>query len=104
MYLIFKDQTLSTKLKIRMYVACIVSTLRYSCEAWTFDDKAQRKVNGFNAHCLAVIERREPEEMARNPTYDVVGEMRRQRIAFAGHVLRYGEERLTRRDRVLQKI
>ena len=97
MYLIFKDQTLSTKLKIRMYVACIVSTLRYSCEAWTFDEKAQRKVNGFNAHCLAVIERREPEEMARNPTYDLVGEIRRQRITFAGHVLRYGEERLTRR-------
>ena len=35
--------------------------------------------------------------MARNPTYDLVGEIRRQRITFAGHVLRYGEERLTRR-------
>ena len=32
----------------------------------------------------------------RNPTYDLVGEIRRQRFAFAGHVLRYGEERLTK--------
>ena len=30
-------------------------------------------------------------------TYDLVGEIRRQRLTFTGHVLRYGEERLTRR-------
>ena len=43
-----------------------------------------------------MIERSDPQEMARNPTYDLVGEIRRQRFAFAGHVLRYGEERLTK--------
>ena len=96
MHLIFKDKALTMRLKVRLYVACIVSTLRYSCEAWRFDVKAQRKLSGFNARCLAVIERCEPQEMARNPTYDMVGEIRRQRLTFAGHILRYGEERTTR--------
>ena len=97
MYVVFKDRTLSQGLRIRLYVACIISILRYCCEAWTFDVKAQRKVNGFNAHCMAVIRGREFEEMARDPPYDLVGEIRRQRLTFTGHVLRYGEERLTRR-------
>ena len=96
MYLVFKDRTLSRDLKLRLYVACIISGLRYCCESWCFNDAAQRRINGFNAHCLAVIERSDPQEMARNPTYDLVGEIRRQRFAFAGHVLRYGEERLTK--------
>ena len=45
MYLVFKDRTLSRDLKLRLYVACIISGLRYCYESWCFNDAAQRRIN-----------------------------------------------------------
>ena len=64
-------------------------------------------LNGFNAKCLTTIsvgqdselnygERIRKESIAETTTYDLVLDISRQRAAWLGHVLRYGEDRNVR--------
>ena len=95
-YVLYRDKALSVHIRLRIYVACVCSVLRYSCEAWRFDAPAQRLVNGFNAHCTSVITGRSYEETANTPPVDLVGQIRQQRLVYAGHVLRYENYRMTK--------
>ena len=52
---LWKDRRLPLSMKLRLYVACVCSTLTHACEAWTFTDKVLRRINGFNSRCLQNI-------------------------------------------------
>jgi hypothetical protein len=42
-------------LKRRIYCSAVISTLTYGHLVLIFDDKVQKRLNGFNARCLATI-------------------------------------------------
>ena len=85
---------LSVELRVRLYAAQIVSALIYGCEAWLFTDGVTRKLI---SKMLPVITKRTIHDEAREPTYDAVERVYRQRWSYLGHLLRLDEDRVLRR-------
>ena len=84
------DKSLSRSLKMRLYKQGVLSIITYGCEAWTLTQDVQRKLNGWNGRCLAVITGRtvHEESSERTRTFDLVGTIRLRRRVWLGHILR----------------
>ena len=54
-------------------------------------------INGWNGKRVAFITEKEISEEYRDPTFDLVARIKLQRMNHAGHILRAGEEFLSRR-------
>ena len=91
-----RDKTLKLHLRLGMYKVCVCSTLRYSSGAWIFNEAAKRRINEFNSHRLAAITGHDVYTMATDPPYCLVTDIRRTRVIWLGHILRYPPEHGTR--------
>lgn len=108
---IWAARRIGIELKRRIYQASVISVLVYGHEAWNLTDGVQRKLNGFNAQCLATLYSawREitPQQRADNirthsvalgstsangtigkRQYDIVAHLRARRLKWLGHILR----------------
>ena len=52
---VWENPKLTTKTKMAVYNACVVSTLLYGSEAWTTYSKQERKLNSFHLQSLCRI-------------------------------------------------
>ena len=92
----FDSPDLGPWLKIRLYVAAVVSLLTYGCESWNLTKDTMRKLNGCNSQMLARITGRNVREEARSTTssFDIVKNIRVRRLRWLGQILRGDQDRL----------
>ena len=95
---LWKDGRLPLTMKLRLYVACVCSTLTHACEAWTLTDNVTRRINGFNSRCLHIITGESYRDTATKPVVNLLILIRRRRMRYLGHLLRMPPERLVRRS------
>ena len=116
---IWQTKKISTSLKKRIYLSAVISVLVYGHECWMLTDDVIRKLNGFNARCLATIyighrtvtadERIEciKEQSVAHGTVsrsgiigkrilDITAVLRARRLTWLGHILRLSETELQR--------
>ena len=94
---VLTDSSLPLPLRLKLYKVGVCSSLTYSSANWNFGFKEKAKVNGVNAKWLSLICGITIEMAAKAPIYCLVSDIRRRRMIWLGHVLRYGEDRGTRR-------
>ena len=82
---------LNVKVKIRLYKSAVCSIVRYGSDGYSLDATARRRLKDFNAKRLAVITGRSIEAENRNPSYDLVNDVRLARLKWLGHILRLDE-------------
>jgi hypothetical protein len=97
LYSVWESSELHTDLKLRLYVAGIVSILSYGVEAWDMTEKLRTKLRGWNSRCLHVITGRSYRDEAVSPTYDLVASVLSRRQKWLGHLLRADPGFLARR-------
>ena len=92
----FDSPFLSNHLKLRLYIAAVVSVMTYGCEAWFITPKVMAKLNGANSKMLARIMGTSIRAEARSITshFDLVKEVRARRLKWAGGILRMDSNRL----------
>ena len=97
---------ISFGLKIRIYKAAICSLFTYGSEAWTLDENTRAIINGVNARCLNRITGRvvHVEASARTRTYDLVGDIRKRKYKWLGHILRMDRSRLVKHAVAVQFV
>ena len=93
---LFDSPDLGPWLKIRLYVAAVVSLLTYGCESWNLTEDVMRKLNGCNSRMLARITGRDVRSEARSTTssFDLVKNIRVRRLRWLGQILRGDQSRL----------
>ena len=94
---IWSDNRLPRQLKLRLYAACVCSTLTHGSEAWTLTPSAMKALNGFNSRQLHRITGRPYRDEATHPSYDLLAAIRLRRHRWLGHILRMPPERLLHR-------
>ena len=94
---IWSDNRLPRQLKLRLYAACVCSTLTHRSEAWTLTPSAMKALNGFNSRQLHRITGRPYRDEATHPSYDLLAAIRLRRHRWLGHILRMPPERLLHR-------
>ena len=94
---IWSDNRLPRQLKLRLYAACVCSTLTHGSEAWTLTPSAMKALNCFNSRQLHRITGRPYRDEATHPSYDLLAAIRLRRHRWLGHILRMPPERLLHR-------
>ena len=94
---IWSDNRLPRQLKLRLYAACVCSTLMHGSEVWTLTPSAMKALNGFNSRQLHRITGRPYRDEATHPSYDLLAAIRLRRHRWLGHILRMPPERLLHR-------
>ena len=75
----------------------MVSILTYGCECWVFDSKAHTRLQAWNSRRLAAVTGQGYREAYLEPAVNVVAWVRRQRLKWAGQLLRAPLESIPRR-------
>jgi hypothetical protein len=94
---VWDSKELSTDLKLRLYMAGIVSIVAYGVEAWDMTEKIKTRLRGWNSRCLHMITGRSYRDEALIPTFDLVACILSRRQKWLGHMLRSNEAFLARR-------
>lgn len=94
---IWYSAEVSTNLKLRIYIAGVVSVLTYGCECWDINEGCHKKVGSWNARRLAGITGREIREEYKAPSFDIMGCVRARRLVWLGKLLREEDTFLARR-------
>ena len=92
---VWGSNEISVELKLRIYVAGVVSVLVYGCECWDLEE-CTGMIQQWNARRLALISGREIRDEYVGPSVDLLGMVRARRMRWVGEMLRLGEERLLR--------
>ena len=92
----FDSEHLSERIKLRLYVADVLSLLTYGCETWLLDKDCMRTLNGANSQMLARVTGKSAKSQANSTTavYDLVKNIRKRRLRWLGDILRGDETRL----------
>ena len=86
---------LPVSLPFRLYNSLISSsTLAYGCEAWKMTLPVQRMINSICSKQLSLITKRTIHQEAKHPTIDALGQIKRRRHEYLGHILRLDPSRL----------
>ena len=89
---------LPVSLRCRLYNSLISSsTLAYGCEAWKMTLPVQRMINSICSKQLSLITKRTIHQEAKHPTIDALGQIKRRRHEYLGHILRLDPSRLLHR-------
>ena len=93
---LFDSPDLGPWLKIRLYIAAVVSLLTYGCESWNLTEDVMCKLNGCNSRMLVRITERDVQSEARSVTssFDLVKNIRVRRLRWLGQILRGDQSRL----------
>ena len=94
-----KKLTISTKVKV--YHACVLSTLLYGSEAWTLYSSHERKLNTFHMRCLRRLlgitwqdRIRNEDVLKRAGTWSMQCILTQRRLRWLGHVCRMDDGRI----------
>ena len=92
---VWSNRDLSIKLKIRVYVACVLSILLYCSESWTTYRRHERRLNSFHFRCLRSILGIFWRDHVPNASIlrltgatDMFTLLRQRRLRWVGHVYR----------------
>ena len=96
MYKIWTSEWADWKLKKRLFMVYIQSTVLHGCETWRMDEKTEKALNSFNSRCMARMTGRTIHEEASNPSHNLVAAAYERRRCWLGHVLRMEEGRYAR--------
>jgi len=98
---VWDNHNLTKKTKLRVYQACVLSTLLYSSEAWTTYASHVRKLNSFHLRCLRRILRIQWQDKVpntevlkcagMNSMFSILSE---RRLRWLGHVRRMDPGRI----------
>ena len=82
-------------IRSRLYNSLISSsTLAYGCEAWKMVLPVKKKLNSISSKQLSLITKRTIHQEAKHPTVDTLGQIRKRRHEYLGHVLQLDPNRL----------
>ena len=93
----FDSPELGPWLKIRLYVAEVVSLMTYGCESWTLTEDVMHKLNGCNSQMLSRITGNDIRTEARSATsnFDIVKhDIRVRRLRWMVQILRGNQGRM----------
>ena len=94
---VWHSKLLSKRLKRDIYRAAVISIATYGCECWVLNKKAMEKLRAWNCKRLVVLSGLGFREEYMTPTVDIVQLIRKQRLKWAGQVLRREDSYLPRR-------
>ena len=102
---IWRDRTISTKTKIRLFNSNVKSALLYGCETWSLNQSSLKKVQTFVNGCLRRILRIFwPERIRNEELWNRAGqrpireEITQRRWRWLGHTLRKPRNSITRQS------
>jgi hypothetical protein len=96
----WSNKNLTTRTKVRIYEACVLSILLYGCESWPTYSHQERRLNTFHLRCLRKIvgvswEDKVPDvrilEMCHSTNLTTI--IRKRRLRWTGYVHRMDESR-----------
>ena len=92
---VWRDRSLSLKLKLQLFEAGVCSMATHAFEAWKLSNANIKRLRLWNAKCLAFITGRSIKSEYKYPSKDLVATLRVRRVRWLGHVLRM-EDRLVK--------
>ena len=97
----WRNPKLTTKTKMSIYQACILSTLLYGSETWTSYSYQEKKLNSFHLRCLrrlfeiSWMDKVSNEEVLQRASLPTVSALIKQRrLRWLGHVRRMDDGRI----------
>lgn len=97
----WENNKFSTKVKVRIYETCVLSSLLYCSETWTTYPRNIKRLNSFHMRCLRKLlkikwqDKIPDTEVLRRPGLTHVGTMIMQkRLRWLGHVKRMDDSRV----------
>lgn len=98
---VWQNHNLTEKTKLRVYQACVLSTLLYSSETWTTYASQEKKLNSFHLRCLRRILRIQwqdkvpnTEVLERAGINSMLAILSERRLRWLGHVRRMDPGRI----------
>ena len=98
---VWSNKLLTTNTKVRVYEACVLSTLLYSSEAWTTYARQENRLNTFHLRCLRRILGVTWEDKITNirileqaKSVSIHSMLRLRRLRWLGHVSRMPHGRI----------
>ena len=98
---VWENSMLTSKTKIQVYQACVLSTLLYGSESWTLYARQERRLNTFHQRCLRRIlgvswqdHVSNMEILQRSGTLSMFALLTKRRLRWLGHVARMPDGRL----------
>ena len=98
---VWSNRHLSLKLKVRVYMTCVLSVLLYGSESWPAYRWQEHRLNAFHMRCLRSImgvswQDRIPNTVVLEQTGapDMYTLLRQQRLRWTGHVIRMEDSRI----------
>ena len=99
----WNNKKLTTRTKILIYQACVLSTLLYGAETWTTYAKHEKRLNAFHLRCLRKILNIKWQDKVPNTEVlsqagipSLVSLIAKRRLRWLGHVQRMNHHRLPR--------
>lgn len=100
---VWKNQLLTLNTKLRVYEACVLSTLLYGSETWTTYKRQERRLHTFHMRCLMRIlnitwQDKVPysEILALSKVPSMFAMLNQRRLRWLGHVHRMDSSRIPR--------
>lgn len=100
---VWNNSLLSERAKVRVYQACVLSTLLYGSESWSTYARQERRLNGFHLRSLRRLlhikwQDKVPntEVLQRADLLNIPSMLIQRRIRWLGHVHRMDPQRLQR--------
>ncbi len=88
---IWRAKILNLNLRLRLYIAAVVSVGTHGFESWNFTEAVMKKLRGWNGRCLSRITGRSVKRessVRKRPTFDLVQYLRARRLKWLGEILR----------------
>ena len=82
---VWRTKSLPRKIKLKVYQACVLSILLYSCETWPLKKSDLSSLTSFDLRCRKRI------QGPAAPSSDIPNIIRKRRLKWLGHVLRMEE-------------
>ena len=101
---VWENDMLTTKTKMNVYQACVLSTLLYGSEAWTLYSYQERRLNTFHLRCLRRLQGLTWQDRVTN--IDVLAKagmasmqtmLTTRRLRWLGHVARMQDNRIPKK-------
>ena len=100
---VWENKCLTANTKIRIYQACVLSTLLYGSESWTTYMRQERRLNTFHLRCLRRIlgirwqdKVSNSEILARTRVHSMFSLLSQRRLRWLGHTHRMDAYRVPR--------
>ena len=98
---VWENRKLTINTKMKVYQACVLSTLLYGSEAWTLYARQERRLNTFHMRCIRRLlgitwqdRVRNEEVLKRAGTRSMHCILKQKRLRWLGHVCRMQDRRI----------